>query len=314
MNDHSDPLHIPIIPVYTVTGVGQRLKLLEDVWEYLFDRMDRAGESVSIESFRVKDGMIRLKKPLQVTAKKDACWSVSTIDLPIPIKGTGATPMDAMDDLVSTLMIIVIHHVQRYIEDDPIRIRFSEYIDLDKSCPEPEEEEEERGEVPRSKRLGEARGPPVSEEDRPLEYDVRREGFLAREPVHAVLLLNVLLRIIPETVRDALQPSLDVPAEVPVHVAVRGGDEHEFGAPVLVLLFHCRMRDDPVDPLGFLFQAERLLRAEPVADLQLLVICHLPIHSLTYRIVVLIERVLHPCDGGLVLRGVLLQLPFDLQI
>ena len=149
----ADSLEIPIIPVYTVTGIGQHLELLEDVWEYLFDRIDRTGETVSIESFRVKDGMIRLKKPLQVTAKKDACWTVSTIDLPIPVKGTGATPTEAMDDLVSTLMVVVIHHVQRYIEDDPIRIRFSEYIDLDKPCPEPEkkEEKEERGEAPRSK-------------------------------------------------------------------------------------------------------------------------------------------------------------------
>lgn len=186
MKSLADSLEIPAIPVYTVTGAGSRVHTLEDLWEYLFDRMDRTGESAGIESFRVKGGIIRLKKPLRVTAKKDECWSVSTIDLPIPIKGTGATPMEAMDDLVSTLMVVVIYHVQRYREDVPERILFSEYIDLDKPCPEPEkedEEEEERGEVPRSKRLGEARGPRPQKSTVPSNMTSGGRGSLPENPL-----------------------------------------------------------------------------------------------------------------------------------
>ncbi len=58
MNHRSqlDELVIPTIPVYVVEGVGPRLYLMEDFFEYLFDRMDRTGEEVRFGCFRMKNG------------------------------------------------------------------------------------------------------------------------------------------------------------------------------------------------------------------------------------------------------------------
>ena len=59
MNSNSremvDP-EIPISPVYTVTGAGDLLHLLEDVLEYAFERTDRTGESVRFGCFRMQGG------------------------------------------------------------------------------------------------------------------------------------------------------------------------------------------------------------------------------------------------------------------
>ena len=50
-----DP-EIPIFPVYTVTGAGDLLHMLEEMLEYLFERMDRTGESVRFGCFRMMGG------------------------------------------------------------------------------------------------------------------------------------------------------------------------------------------------------------------------------------------------------------------
>ena len=47
---------IPTIPVYTVTGAGDLLHIVENVLEYVFERTDRTGESVRFGCFRMQGG------------------------------------------------------------------------------------------------------------------------------------------------------------------------------------------------------------------------------------------------------------------
>lgn len=51
-----DDLIIPTIPVYVVTDTDSRLHSMEDVLGYVFDRMDRTGETVCFGCFRMKGG------------------------------------------------------------------------------------------------------------------------------------------------------------------------------------------------------------------------------------------------------------------
>ena len=76
------------------------------------------------------------RKPLRITARKDVFWSVSASDL--PVRGSGATPREAMDDLADHLVEAVGKLRIRESEDDPMRALFSEYIDLDRPCPDPD--------------------------------------------------------------------------------------------------------------------------------------------------------------------------------
>ena len=76
------------------------------------------------------------RKPLRITARKDVFWSVSASDL--PVRGSGATPREAMDDLADHLVEAVGKLRNRESTDDPMRALFSEYIDLDRPCPDPD--------------------------------------------------------------------------------------------------------------------------------------------------------------------------------
>ena len=75
-------------------------------------------------------------KPLRITARKDIFWSVSASDL--PLRGSGATPREAMDDLAGHLVEAVGKLRIRGSGDDPMRALFSEYIDLGRPCPDPD--------------------------------------------------------------------------------------------------------------------------------------------------------------------------------
>ncbi len=74
--------------------------------------------------------------PLRITARKDIFWSVSASDL--PVRGSGATPREAMDSLAEHLVEAVGKLRIRGSEDNPMRALFSEYIDLDMPCPDPD--------------------------------------------------------------------------------------------------------------------------------------------------------------------------------
>ncbi len=76
-------------------------------------------------------------KPLRITACKDVFWSVTASDL--PVRGSGATPREAMDDLAVHLVEAVGRFRRRGgSSDDPLGVLFSEYIDPGRPCPDPD--------------------------------------------------------------------------------------------------------------------------------------------------------------------------------
>lgn len=74
--------------------------------------------------------------PLRITARKDIFWSVSASDL--PVRSSGATPREAMDSLAEYLVETVGKLRIRESEDNLMRALFSEHIDLDRPCPDPD--------------------------------------------------------------------------------------------------------------------------------------------------------------------------------
>ncbi len=125
---------IPAIPVYFASGVERPL-ILDDVLEAVFESADRTGGTIRLKRIRMEEGDIVFRKPLLLAAHRDVSWTVAASDL--PLRGSGATVREAMDDLASSLVETVRKIRRGSSANDPIRILFSGYIDLDRPCPDP---------------------------------------------------------------------------------------------------------------------------------------------------------------------------------
>ncbi len=77
------------------------------------------------------------REPLTLMASRSEVWSVTSPD--IQVSGHGASPEEALDDLVSAIVAAVgsIRN-RRGSVNDPARAMFSRYIDLERPCPDPD--------------------------------------------------------------------------------------------------------------------------------------------------------------------------------